>query len=149
MKAVRHIFKFFDISGTERLLMLEAFFRLLVHHFMIYMLPFRWWQESIGRKMQPLKEKPLTQEQLWQIREVRSAVFRANKVLFGLAKCFAISLTLKRMLHKRGISSTLYLGVKKGESHRLLAHAWLKCGEVTVYGGRNANVHYKELVTYT
>lgn len=27
MKAVRHIFKFFDISGTERLLMLEAFFQ--------------------------------------------------------------------------------------------------------------------------
>ena len=149
MKILKHIHKFFEITGRERVMMLEAFYWLVIYTFLIYVMPFRWWQESIGRKMQPLQEKPLTREQLWQIREVRRAVFRANKVLFGLAKCFALSLTLKKMLQKRGMDSTLYLGVKKNGHESLLAHAWLKCGDITVYGGRNAAVHYRELLTYT
>ena len=149
MKILKHIHKFFEITGREQVMMLEAFYWLVIYTFLIYVMPFRWWQESIGQKMQPLQEKPLTREQLWQIREVRRAVFRANKVLFGLAKCFALSLTLKKMLQKRGMDSTLYLGVKKNGHESLLAHAWLKCGDITVYGGRNAAVHYRELLTYT
>jgi hypothetical protein len=80
---------------------------------------------------------------------VRRSVFRAKKALLDFPKCFALSLTLKKMLQKQGIDSTLFLGVKKGEHQTLIAHAWLKCGDFTVYGGRKANLHYKELVIYT
>ena len=144
-----YIYRFFQIPGRDRTLMLQALYWLLVYTFLIYVMPFRWWQDRIGLKMQPWQEETLTPEQMQKIALVRRSVFRAKKVLLGFPKCFALSLTLKKMLQKRGMDSTLYLGVKKDGHESLLAHAWLKCGEVTVYGGRNANVHYRELLTYT
>jgi hypothetical protein len=149
MKLLKHIQKFFEISTRERLRMLEALYWLILYTIQIYLMPFRWWQDRIGLKMQPWKEEALSPGQMQKIGLVRRAVFRAKKVLLGYPKCFALSLTLKKMLQKRGIDSTLFLGVKKGDHQTLMAHAWLKCANLTVYGGKNASGHYKELVIYT
>ena len=129
--------------------MLEALYWLIIYTIQIYVMPFRWWQDRIGLKMQPWKEEALSPGQMQEIGLVRRAVFRAKKALLGTPKCFALSLTLKKMLQKRGIDSTLFLGVRKGEHQTLVAHAWLKSGDLTVYGGKNANVYYRELLTYT
>jgi hypothetical protein len=149
MKAIRRIRKFFQIPGRERALMLEALYWLMIYTFLIYIIPFRWWQDRIGRKMQPWQEEYVSKGQMQKIGLIRRSVFRAKKALLGFPKCFALSLTLKKMLQKRGIDSTLYLGVKKNGNESLIAHAWLKSGDITVYGGRKANLHYKELVIYT
>ena len=41
----------------------------------------------------------------------------------------------QRMLRRRRLTSTLYLGVAKGEETALDAHAWLRCGRTIVIGG--------------
>jgi hypothetical protein len=149
MRLLQPAVRFLRLPLREKCLLAEAGFYLLVCTVMIHWVPFRYWEQRIGRKMQPLEEPALPPGQMKQVAEVRRAVRRANKLLMGLGKCFAISLTLKKMLNKRGIGSTLYLGVRKGEPDSLLAHAWLKCGRITVYGGREAAKHYRELVVYT
>ena len=149
MNTLRRIVKFVSMPLSEKLLMGEAVVYLLWYSLLIYTMPYRWWESRIGQKMQPWKQEGLTPGQMKQSARIRLGVFRANKVLFGLGKCFALSLTIKQMLKKRGIESTLYLGVKKGQPDSLLAHAWLKCGDITVYGGREAAKHYRELVVYT
>jgi hypothetical protein len=35
----------------------------------------------------------------------------------------------------RGIDNTLYLGVGRDETKGLVAHAWLRCGELILTGG--------------
>ena len=39
-----------------------------------------------------------------------------------------------RMLEKRGIESTLYLGTARDESGKMIAHAWLRSGPYYITG---------------
>lgn len=50
------------------------------------------------------------------------------------SKCLVQALIAQRLLVKKGIATTLYLGVAKTET-KLTAHAWLRCGAVYVTGG--------------
>ncbi len=50
------------------------------------------------------------------------------------SKCLVRALTAQRMLKKKKISSTLYLGCKMDEG-RMVAHAWLRVGKMYVTGG--------------
>ena len=50
------------------------------------------------------------------------------------SKCLVRALTAKRLLKKKNISSTLYLGVKT-ENGKMSAHAWLRTGMLYVTGG--------------
>ena len=38
------------------------------------------------------------------------------------------------MLKRRGITSTLYLGLAKDDEAKLQAHAWLRCGNRIITG---------------
>ena len=83
------------------------------------------------------------------VRDIRKNVFRANRLLGKPAKCFGLSLTLKRMLAMRGMQTSLYLGVNKDEAGNLLAHAWLMNGGETLYGGKHASEKFARLITLT
>lgn len=50
------------------------------------------------------------------------------------SKCLVRALTAQHILRRKGISSTLYLGCKLEEG-KMVAHAWLRMGEVYVTGG--------------
>ena len=50
------------------------------------------------------------------------------------SKCLVRALTAQRLLKTKGIPSTMYLGCKMGEG-KMLAHAWLRVGEMYVTGG--------------
>ena len=50
------------------------------------------------------------------------------------SKCLVRALTAQKLLRRKKISSTLYLGCKE-ENGKMVAHAWLRCGELFVTGG--------------
>lgn len=50
------------------------------------------------------------------------------------SKCLVRALTAQKMLTKRKIHSTLYLGCGMKEG-KMVAHAWLRCGRMYVTGG--------------
>ena len=50
------------------------------------------------------------------------------------SKCLVQAVTGKLMLRQRGISSTLYLGVRKDEKGMLMAHSWLRVGSSIITG---------------
>jgi len=149
MSALGYINKFIHLPFKEKLWMGEALVWLIWYSFLIYLVPFRWWESRIGQKMQPLKENELTLDQQDKIKKIRASVLRSNKVLGGLGKCFAISLTIRRMLQSRGIDSILYLGLRKKEFGQLLAHAWVSCGKLIIYGGKASPFAYSQLLTYS
>ena len=49
--------------------------------------------------------------------------------------CLIRALTAKKLLNRMGERCTLYMGVRKREGEGLSAHAWLRCGKLTVTGG--------------
>ena len=51
------------------------------------------------------------------------------------SKCLVRALTTQRLVHRKGIETTLYLGVGKDENGKMIAHAWIRCGEIYLTGG--------------
>ena len=51
------------------------------------------------------------------------------------SKCLVRALTAQRLLAEKGIESTMYLGVKEDENHKMIAHSWIRVGRAFVTGG--------------
>ncbi|WP_044957115.1 lasso peptide biosynthesis B2 protein [Butyrivibrio sp. LC3010] len=58
------------------------------------------------------------------------------------SKCLVRALTAQRLLTEKGIDSTLYLGCKENEKGKMVAHAWIRCGNAYVTGGNGASEGY-------
>lgn len=50
------------------------------------------------------------------------------------SKCLVRALTAQKLLRRKNIHSTMYLGCKLNEG-KMVAHAWLRCGELYITGG--------------
>jgi hypothetical protein len=57
------------------------------------------------------------------------------------SKCLVRALTAQKLLSEKGIDSTLYLGCKE-ENGKMVAHAWIRCGQAYVTGGNGAAEGY-------
>lgn len=55
------------------------------------------------------------------------------------SKCLDTAMAAQRMLARRQLPSTLYLGVRRNSAHALLAHAWLRTGQHWVVGYQPAH----------
>ena len=148
MTGLTEIKKLTKLTPGDYAMMTEALFYLLVSDFLIYLLPMRWWSGWIGEAQQAVDANPVAENQKQTVRKVRKNVFRANKLLLKSSRCFALSLAIKKMLSRRNISVSLYLGVNKGETGNLKAHAWVKGGEQIIYGGSNASEKYTQLIAF-
>lgn len=81
------------------------------------------------------------------IREVQFAVTGVCNHTPWESKCLVQALTAKKLLNQRGLPCTLYMGVGKDEKQNMIAHAWLRCGNIFVTGG-NGFPHYAVTGTY-
>ena len=149
MRFFHGIYKFLRLPFSEKRLILVAIYYLLFYSFLIYLIPFRLWVDRIGKKKETMDQNLLKDNEKVYVKKVKLSIFRANKILLELGKCFAISLALKTMLSKKRIDTTLFLGVRKANSESLVAHAWLKVGDLTLYGGSKSQHFYKELLSFT
>ena len=118
----------------RRSLVLEAAARLTMAVVLVRCVPFRTVARRLGlaRAESPLVLSDTTERIVREITgAIRIVVERAPFEYSCLAQAFAA----KAMLRRRGIASTLYLGVYPGSRAVLRAHAWLRCGATVVTGG--------------
>jgi hypothetical protein len=108
----------------------------------------RWWSSWIGETGQANNNEPVSEQQKQEVLQVRKNVYRADKLLLKTSRCFAFSLAIKKMLNRRNINASLYLGVNKGGDGALKAHAWVKGGENIIYGGTKASEKYTQLISF-
>ena len=71
--------------------------------------------------------------------DIGRAVEIAAARLPGTWSCLAQAVAGKIMLRRRGIASTVYLGVSTANRDKLRAHAWLRAGDVLVTGEEGIN----------
>lgn len=71
-----------------------------------------------------------------RINSVKTAISCVCRHTPWESKCFVQALTAKLMLVRRRIPGTLYLGLRNAENGAMIAHAWTKCGDIYVTGGR-------------
>lgn len=114
------------------LLLIEAYIYLGWARFLLF-LPFSRVAPSLGSQMQ---ETPynLIPTNIIKLKNVRYAIGVASRHTFWESKCLVKAIAGMKMLERRKIESTLYLGTAKDETAKLIAHAWLRSGSVYVSG---------------
>lgn len=83
-----------------------------------------------------------------QARRVGYAVTKMSRYVPWDSACLAQALAAKWMLGTRQLPSTLYLGVAFDENKKMLAHAWLRCGDVFVTGAPQ-HTRFTVVATFT
>jgi hypothetical protein len=138
------ISKFLALRPADRSLILAAFGWLALFRAMILVFPFK---KILGLTGLAPGESPggsgvpgRNPSSDAQSRRVGWALRTASAHSPWKSACLVQALAGMRMLRRRGIPSTLYLGLARNASMRnssdgIAAHAWLRCGDIIVTGG--------------
>lgn len=129
---MRRLSRLVRLSRPERALLLEAVAALTVAGVLLRLLRFSRLAPRLGRHMaesDPTEDQPKTARAL----QISWAVTAAARNLPWKPVCLPQAMAAQWMLRRRGIPSTLYLGVNPAAG--LDAHAWVRAGRVIVTGG--------------
>jgi hypothetical protein len=138
--------KFLNLTRSERILLIEATFCLVAAQAALLILPFRSIAPYLGEYMtrSSLQTGALSED---LIGNISWALATASRHLPWECKCLVQALAGKAMLKRRGVPSTLYLGLAKAGEAQLKAHAWLRCGE-RILTGWQAMGEYAEIASF-
>lgn len=91
---------------------------------------------SLGQQKSESSHKEHSAEQLQYERLLKRLIQRIANLVPWRCVCFPQAIAAQRLLNKREIANTLYLGLKK-DNAELKAHAWVRAGTYIVTGGAN------------
>ena len=68
------------------------------------------------------------------LKQISEAIHIMSNYTFWESQCLVKAIAAMKMLERRQIESTLYLGTAKDENGKLIAHAWLRSGPFYITG---------------
>lgn len=125
------------IPSDRRKLLYEAVLLLAWYKVILFVLPFRWIAPRLGRTVEPLRAA-VSADRVEAAKRIGWAVSLAARNLPWHSRCLVRAVAAKVMLQRRGLRSTLYLGVRRDDDREVSSHAWLRFGDVPLVGGRSA-----------
>lgn len=138
---------FFKKSSKEKLMFIQAFILCGVFRGLILLVPFNKLKQYMGTyNKESSPEMNISQYSI--AKKIAWAVNRASYITPWESKCLVQALTAQRMLKRRHIISTLYLGIAKEGNSNLVAHAWLRCGVMIVTGGQEMS-NFREIAKFS
>jgi len=141
--------KWLELDWARRFALFEAAWTLVAAQAAIRLLPFRWISPGLGHLAEANDASPqLSPQQALQAQRIGWAVQALAHRLPWDSRCLAQAVAGKWMLQRRGLPSTLYLGVSHGQENWLEAHAWLRCGAEFVTGEQQ-HARFKVIAAFT
>jgi hypothetical protein len=119
------------LRSNSKWLFIEAYFLLGWARF-LKLLPFARVAPSLGDQNEETSSIDAGNKKV--LREVSQAVHIMSRYTLWESQCLVKAIAAMRMLERRGIDSTLYLGTGKDESGKMIAHAWLRSGPYYISG---------------
>lgn len=139
MRLVRIVRGFLHFRRGDRVRFLAAWLLLLLSHLLILLLPFTAIRRLLGENQSrpnpdasPAPE--LTPEQTASARHIGHIVAAAALHAPWRSDCYPQALTARTFLALRRIPHVVCFGVRR-EDDALVAHAWIRAGELVVTGG--------------
>lgn len=123
---------FFSLDFTSRLLLLEAF-ALLGWARILKNKSFSKVAPSLGKHMQETSFSYI-ETNIRIIKHISQAIDIMSRYTFWESQCLVRAIAAMKMLERRKIESTLYLGTAKDETGKMIAHAWLRSGPFYITG---------------
>ncbi|HAF31145.1 MAG TPA: lasso peptide biosynthesis B2 protein [Bacteroidales bacterium] len=125
--------KYYSIEKTERKILNRTFIWLIYAFILVRIVPLRWFSHLLGDFNNEI-HCDLSVNEINLISFTKKNIRRLKKRIPWKVKCFEEAIAAKKVLEKYKINSTLYLGVNKSVKNSLIAHAWLKSGDVFITG---------------
>lgn len=120
--------KFLALHPGDRQLLINTFSLLGIIRLGLWLLPFH----TLLRNLESLKQPQPRSHQV-PVTQIVQAVNLSCRYMPGQVKCLARALTTQVLLSRHGHNSELRIGVAKGKSGTLEAHAWVEYqGQVAI-----------------
>ncbi len=119
--------------NNEKWMSVKIYIYTMFYRACILALPKTWLERMMGVRGEE-SEPEESMEDLKQAKRVGIHVNRITEHTLWESKCLVRAMTARKLLKEKGIHTTLYLGVGK-EDDKMVAHAWLRCGQMYVTGG--------------
>ena len=133
---MHQLLKFLRLPTSDRQLLVGTFMLLGLVRLGLWLLPFQKLQELLRRVSQVgiINETERSQNNCRTVDTVIWAVHVSSHYMPGRVKCLARALTTQVITQRQGYSPELRIGVAKGESGQLEAHAWVELQGRVVMG---------------
>ncbi|CAN5325183.1 hypothetical protein BH09BAC6_BH09BAC6_33520 [soil metagenome] len=133
-KNVKHRLQ--SASAADMQVVAYAFTWTIITRFCMVFLPFKFYKKFLGIE-QSAVQVLADDAALTDAKHVRQLVLAVCRHTPWQSECLVQAVVCKRLLNKRGIHTTLYLGVASEDNKtKLKAHAWLTLGETILTGAR-------------
>ena len=134
------ISRFWQLESKDKFLFCQAVAWLAFARIMLAIYSFRRLSERLDAAGSPKGAEPNAEE----LRRISYAISAAANNVPWRSDCFPQSIAARKMLRRRGYSSTIHLGVERVGDADLEGHAWTTCGDTVVTGGADLD-RYTEL----
>lgn len=124
---------FIRMDIEMKMMVLKSLFLTAYYRFSILFVPFSKLAKRMGTLNVESNEEPLG-DRMRYVWKVRSSVMMTSKNTPWQSLCLVQALTAQRLLKKKGIENTVYLGLSKDKDQKVIAHAWIRCGDKIVVG---------------
>lgn len=132
MSLYKKVRRFSSYPFDIKRMFIEAYF-FLAWGRVLKLLPFSKVAPSLGEHMKETSRSCTNQDQL-MLRKVSRAVHTMSRVTWWESQCLVKAIAAMKMLERRGIPSTLYLGSGRDDKGQMVAHAWLRSGSYILTG---------------
>lgn len=130
--------KFIQLSFEDKLFYLETFGLLLFSKLLILFIPLRKVAPYLGDLNGEVR-KELSSGETLIAEKIMVFICKVGNNMPWKSVCLDQALACMILLKKKKIPYSLYLGVKKDEANqKLMAHAWVLCGDKILIGGRRS-----------
>lgn len=128
---IRRIQLIFKLDRRSLLLFGEAYLYLGLARLLL-LRPFAKVAPLLGAKSEETEQHE--SKDMIVLKRIAHAIDIVSRYTFWDSKCLVKAIAGMKMLERRSIDSTLYLGTAKDEHKKLIAHAWLRSGSLYVTG---------------
>ena len=117
--------RFMSYPVSMKLMLAEAYVYLAWGR-VFKLFPFQKVSPSLGEHMKETPYVGYTEQELSLVRQISRAVHTMSRVTWWESQCLVKAVAAMKMLERRGIPSTLYLGSGRDDKGMMVAHAWLR-----------------------
>lgn len=128
-----NIIKFLKYNKNRRIT-IEAWIFCMWYRLLIFLVPMKYLKKSFGKEDTETSTEATNRDYYWACRASYEANRIADKTPWD-SKCLVRALAARKILKRRKVATTLYLGVGLEDGEGMIAHAWLRCGSFYVTGG--------------
>jgi len=127
---------FLKLSWREQCWFIKVYVLTGLIRVAILVIPFKYLSNVLGKHMQ---ESPTIENEKKLVLALRIGwiVETVSGYTLWKSQCLVKAIAGKLLLRQYGIANTLYLGLTKCDG-KIVAHAWLRCGEKMITGGQVA-----------